>query len=266
MSSDAFKGPIARLGCGIHQNLPSFRTLTHSALHQSIARSLGYGDPRVTQSQVIAKLAGVGGRIGAHQDGGGSFTDPPTAVTFWYALEDATLANGCLQVAAGSHLTEPLTQRMVKGENGDPTFVDLPQPAWAASAAAVGAGVAEPKANQHQQSELQVTKTAATDTGHEHEYEYTPLEVKQGTLIIFHGNLLHKSGENTSAKDRLAYNFTVIDGDSSIPEDTYLKPEGEGSSGEFVSLCRPELDLDLDLGLGLYLGLGRGRRLLSSKL
>lgn len=60
--------PIARLGCRIHQNIPSFGSVTHSAHNRSIAKSLNYEDPRVTQSQLVAKLAGAGGRVILHQD------------------------------------------------------------------------------------------------------------------------------------------------------------------------------------------------------
>ena len=51
-----------------------------------------------------------------HQDGCISFTKPTSGMTFWYTLEDATVENGCLLVAPGSHLTEPLSQRLTKGK------------------------------------------------------------------------------------------------------------------------------------------------------
>lgn len=33
---------------------------------------------------------------------------------FWYALEDATLENGCLSFLPGSHKYAPVTQRLVR--------------------------------------------------------------------------------------------------------------------------------------------------------
>ncbi|KAL8965907.1 MAG: hypothetical protein Q9183_003622, partial [Haloplaca sp. 2 TL-2023] len=155
-----------------------FKAFTQSAFHRAIVRSLGYKDPRITQSQLIAKLAGIGGEVVPHQDGCVSFTDPPSAITFWYALEDTTIENGCLCVAPGSHLTEPLRQKLVKDKKGQPTFVDLRSPVWAKEA---------------------VDKSDAA-AGKDHEYK--PLEVKKGTLILFDGNLLHKSGINKSEKNR----------------------------------------------------------------
>ncbi|KAI4281010.1 MAG: hypothetical protein L6R38_004004 [Xanthoria sp. 2 TBL-2021] len=205
-SPNPFERRIARLGLGVHQKLPTFRALTHSAFNRSVAESLGYSDPRITQSQLIAKLAGIGGHLVPHQDGAVSFSDPPSAMTFWYALEDSTLENGCLCVAKGSHLTTPLRQRLIKLEDGFPKFVDLEKPLWAKGA--------------HEGDAV---------TG---DNEYEALEVKKGTLILFHGNLMHKSEANKSEKSRMAYTFSVIDGRAECPEDSYVKPE----AGDLESL------------------------------
>ncbi|KAI4173151.1 MAG: hypothetical protein LQ343_003078 [Gyalolechia ehrenbergii] len=198
-ASNPFERRIARLGCGVHKMRP-FLTLTHSAFHRSIVRSLGYDDARITQSQLIAKLAGIGGEIVPHQDGCVSFTDPPSALTFWYALEDTTLDNGCLCVAPGSHLTEPIRQRLIKQENGRPKFENLLTPLWAKDVE--GPHVALPQK----------------------EYEYRALEVKKGTLVLFHGNLMHKSGTNMSEKNRISYNFNIIEGSGDCSDNSYLKP------------------------------------------
>ncbi|KAI4235479.1 MAG: hypothetical protein LQ349_003147 [Xanthoria aureola] len=199
-ASSPFTRRIARLGCGVHK-MPPFDTLTHSAFNRAIVRSLGYKDPRITQAQLIAKLAGIGGEVVPHNDGCVSFTDPPSAITFWYALEDATVENGCLCVAEGSHLTEPLRQRLVKDKNGQPKFEDLETPLWAQEAGEV------------------------RDAGVRKDYEYKPLEVKKGTLVLFHGNLLHKSGANTSGRNRVAYNFNVVEGGDVGKDDDYLRPD-----------------------------------------
>ncbi|KAL9640692.1 MAG: hypothetical protein Q9204_000603 [Flavoplaca sp. TL-2023a] len=199
-ASSPFTRRIARLGCGVHKMHP-FDTLTHSAFNRAIVRSLGYKDPRITQAQLIAKLAGIGGEVVPHNDGCVSFTDPPSAITFWYALDDATVENGCLCVAEGSHLTEPLRQRLVKEKNGQPRFEDLETPVWAQEARDV------------------------RDAGLRKDYEYKPLEVKKGTLVLFHGNLLHKSAVNMSGRNRVAYNFNVVEGGDAGKDDDYLRPE-----------------------------------------
>ena len=223
--SSSFSRPIARLGCGVHQRLPGFRTLTHSPLHRSITASLNYHHPLITQSQLIAKPSHHGGRIIPHQDGCISYTNPPSGLTFWYALQDSTLNNGCLFVAAGSHLTEPLRQRVVKANHdnntGPPQLKDLPNPVWAREA-----GVAADRTT----TTPKLDKTR-TDTSKK-EYDYRPLEVKKGTLILFHGNVLHKSGANTSENGRMAFTFSVIEGDCECPDDSYIKPIG----GNFLPL------------------------------
>ncbi|MCJ1248639.1 hypothetical protein MMC30_005857 [Trapelia coarctata] len=210
--------PIARLGCGVHSRLPAFHTLTHSPLHRSITHSLSYIKPRITQSQIIVKPAHTGGRIIPHQDGCVSFTNPSSGLTFWYALEDATLENGCLQVAAGSHLTDPLRQRLVKDEKGRPFFEELEEPVWARE---VDGGTRAQGADAKGVGQGQNV----------HEYEYTPLEVKKGTLVLFHGNLMHASARNTSGKSRIAYMFSVVEGGLEAPADGYMRPV-EGRAGD----------------------------------
>ena len=187
---------IARLGSGVHSLLPHFKNLTHHPFHHSIATSLGCGiKPCITQSQLIVKSANKGGLIVPHQDACVSFTDPPSCLTFWYALEDSTRDNGCLEVAAGSHLTTAVKQRVVKGTNVEV----LEKPIWA-----IGSGERE---------------------GREDEYEYQPLEVERGTLVLFHGCLLHRSGRNRSGMGRMAYTFSVVDGNRDMPDDSLMKPE-----------------------------------------
>lgn len=203
-----FHRRISRLGCSMHKLSP-YHNLIHSPHVRSLLHSLNYADPRITQSQIIAKLAGIGGEIVPHQDGCVSFTNPPSCITFWYALDDANVGNGCLCVAEGSHLMEPLRQRLVKDKNGQPKFEDLETPVWAQGAKVELSEGGEKK-------------------GEERKHEYKALEVKKGTLILFHGNLLHKSGINLSGKNRIAYNFNVIEGEGDGEEDAYLKPEEGG--------------------------------------
>ena len=57
------------------------------------------------------------------------------------------------------------------------------------------------------------------------EYQYTPLEVKKGALILFHGNLMHQSGANRSRRDRAAYVFSIVEGQLECPSDNMIPKE-----------------------------------------
>ncbi|KAH6840781.1 hypothetical protein B0I37DRAFT_438169 [Chaetomium sp. MPI-CAGE-AT-0009] len=154
-------------------NTTTITTTPHPA---SIARSLHFTDPRVLQSMIICKQPEIGGAVPPHQDSTFLYTDPPSAVGFWYALEDATLANGCLSFLPGSHRWAGVERRL--GGEG----------------------------------------------------EYVPGEVKAGSLVLIHGNLLHKSERNTSQKGRTIYTFHIIEGGEGFTYDerNWLQPPEEG--------------------------------------
>ncbi|MCM0020090.1 MAG: phytanoyl-CoA dioxygenase family protein, partial [Tagaea sp.] len=50
-----------------------------------------------------------------------------------------------------------------------------------------------------------------------------PLEAAQGTLIVLHGLLPHRSGANASQHSRHAYSLHVIDGACGYPDDNWLR-------------------------------------------
>lgn len=61
------------------------------------------------------------------------------------------------------------------------------------------------------------------------EGDYVLGEVKAGTLILIHGNLLHKSEKNISQKGRIAYTFHVIEADDTeYDSKNWLQPPPGG--------------------------------------
>lgn len=102
---------INKIGHYLHALSPPFARLLRPepgspealADPAAVARSLGFADPRCLQSMVICKQPEIGGAVPPHQDSTFLYTEPPSAVGFWYALEDATLENGCLSFLPGSH-------------------------------------------------------------------------------------------------------------------------------------------------------------------
>ncbi|KAI4275357.1 MAG: hypothetical protein L6R35_006274 [Caloplaca aegaea] len=198
---------IQRLGCGIHRLSPRFRALTFSAANAKIAEHLGLKNPRVVMSQIVPKAAGKGAVIVPHQDAQSNFEPMLRGVTFWYALQDADRENGCLCVVPGSHRTVPLQKRCIIDSSGAVVFVDLEMPLLPSNLPDAGV-----ETKQDRTKEL----------------VYEKLEVRAGTLVLMHSNLMHTSAANGSDRGRVAYNFGVAEGECEWPKDNYLQPyEGE---------------------------------------
>jgi hypothetical protein len=195
---------INKIGHYLHQLNPSFRAISINETNAKVAASLGFKDPRVLQSMVICKQPEIGGRVPPHQDSVFLYTDPPSAVGFWYALEDCTVENGCLSFAAGSHRRAPIKERFVRSEHGSgTTFAENKGSSWPARL-----DQEQPKAEE----------------------EYELGEVKAGTLVLIHGNILHKSERNTSQKGRMIYTFHMIEGEHTYDQSNWLQPPAEGFS------------------------------------
>ena len=197
---------INKIGHYLHELSPQFRKATFTPLHREIARAIGFNDPRVLQSMIICKQPEIGGRVPPHQDSTFLYTDPPSAVGFWIALEDATMDNGCLSFAKGSHRKAPVQSRFIRKEGGGGTgFEDV-------------AGAKFPESLEAEERE--------DDEEEEEGYELG--EVKAGTLVLIHGNLLHKSERNLSGKSRFIYTFHVIEGEHEYDSKNWLQPPNKG--------------------------------------
>ena len=131
----------------------------------------------------IFKQPQIGGKVDCHQDSTFLYTEPESVLGFWVAIEDATLENGCLLVASGSH-KGPLRKLFTK------------------------------KNEKMEMITLDDTPFEETNTA---------LEAKKGTLVLLHGRLAHYSSENTSNKSRHAYSLHIIDGDSHYPKENWLQ-------------------------------------------
>ena len=196
---------INKIGHYLHELSPQFRKATFTPLHREIARAIGFRDPRVLQSMIICKQPEIGGRVPPHQDSTFLYTNPPSAVGFWIALEDATMDNGCLSFAKGSHRRAPVKSRFIRKEGrGGTGFEDV-------------AGAKFPENSEIEERE-----------DDEEEKGYEMGEVKAGTLVLIHGNLLHKSEKNLSEKSRFIYTFHVIEGEHEYDSKNWLQPPDKG--------------------------------------
>ena len=61
-----------------------------------------------------------------HQDSTFLYTDPPSVVGLWFALEDATVQNGCLFTLPGSHRPGVHRRMLADGEGGGVSFTRDP--------------------------------------------------------------------------------------------------------------------------------------------
>lgn len=165
---------INKIGHALHALDPAFQAFSHGPELAALATDLGLVQPQVWQSMVIFKQPHIGGEVAWHQDASFFVTDPVTVTTFWFALEDATLDNGCLWVQPGGHRS-PLRERYVC-QHGQLRMEPLDPTPWPTTAQA------------------------------------TAVPVQAGTLVCFHGLLPHYSAPNRSARSRLAYTLHVTDG------------------------------------------------------
>ena len=165
---------INKIGHALHDLDPVFERFSRDARLAAVARDLGLTEAQVWQSMYIFKQPGIGGEVRWHQDATFFETTPISVTTFWFALEDATIANGCLWVEPGGH-RGPLRERFVR--NGDEIRMEtLDTTPWPDDSVAVA------------------------------------LEAAAGSLVCFHGLLPHYSAPNRSAVSRHAYTLHATDG------------------------------------------------------
>lgn len=168
---------INKIGHALHDREPVFERFSRDARLAALVADLGLTEPRLMQSMLIFKQPRIGGEVVWHQDASFLITEPASVIGLWFALEDATLDNGCLWVAPGSHRGPMgvLRERYVRRGDG---FVT---------------------------ERLDATPWPAGDATR-------PLEVPAGTLVVFDGHLPHASAPNRSAASRMAYTLHVVDG------------------------------------------------------
>jgi len=176
---------INKIGHALHDLDPVFERFSHGPELAALAADLGLADPQVWQSQVIFKQPAIGGEVRWHQDATFFVSTPVSVTTFWFALEDAAVDNGCLWAEPGGH-RGPLRERFVR--DGQQLHLEvLDRTPWPDQRTAV------------------------------------PLPCEAGTLIVFHGLLPHYSAPNRSARSRLAYTLHATDGRTSYAPTNWLQ-------------------------------------------
>ena len=159
---------VNKLGHAMHDLDPHFDRFSRTPELAALAADLGFAQPRLLQSMYIFKQPGIGGEATCHCDHTFLWTEPQSVIGFWFAIEDATLENGCMWLAPGHHRTPARTRFRLTAPDADSTTTDVlsPEP-W------------------------------PTDL--------VPMPVERGTLIALHGTLPHWSAPNTLTFSLIAF-------------------------------------------------------------
>jgi phytanoyl-CoA hydroxylase len=175
---------INKIGHALHDLDPVFERFSRSEKIKEVANAIRMKNPLLLQSMYIFKQPNIGGEVTCHQDSTFLYTDPIDIVGLWFALEDATVENGCLWAIPGGHRSG-LKSRWVRSEEGMKFDVFNSEP-WP-------------------------------------EDQLVPLEVSKGSLILLNGLLPHRSFENRSPRSRHAYTLHLIGADANYPADNWLQ-------------------------------------------
>ncbi len=180
---------LNKMGHAMHDLDPVFAHFSHTPELAAVARALGLEEPGIIQSMYIFKPPGIGGEMSSHQDSTFIYTEPESCTGFWFALEDATLENGCMQFIPGAH-RGPL------------------------------------KARNYRLDDLHLRTDVLDDTPWPEEHRQ-PAEAKAGSLVVFHGRMPHMSEANRSGRSRHAYTLHAIDQSCVYPLANWLQRDAD---------------------------------------
>jgi len=179
---------INKIGHALHDLDPLFNRFSRSDKVRDLAKALGLENALLVQSMYIFKQPNIGGEVTCHQDSTFIYTEPIDIAGLWFALEDATIENGCLWAIPGGH-RRGLKSRWLRTHEGRMEFEVYDTTPWPES-------------------------------------ELVPLEVSKGSLIVLHGLLPHRSFENRSPRSRHAYTLHLIGAEAKYPSENWLqRPE-----------------------------------------
>ena len=176
---------INKIGHALHDLDFVFDRFSRSEKVKELAAAIGFGQSYLVQSMYIFKQPNIGGEVNCHQDSTFIYTEPTDIAGLWFALEDATIENGCLWAIPGGH-KRGLKSRWVRSPEGPMKFDVYDEEPWP-------------------------------------ENELVPLEVRKGSLILLNGLLPHRSFENRSPRSRHAYTLHLIHADAHYPKDNWLR-------------------------------------------
>ena len=176
---------LNKIGHALHDLDPVYNKFSRSPQMKHLAADLQMADALMIQSMHIFKHASIGGVVDVHQDSSFLYTEPGSCVGFWFALEDATIQNGCMWAKPGGHVTT-LRSWFRRQDSGG--------------------------------TEFKILDTSPIDMT-----EMIPLEVKKGACIVLDGLLPHYSLHNKSQRSRQAYAVHTISPLAHYPVQNWLR-------------------------------------------
>jgi len=205
---------VRKVAHGLHRSPGPFQDFSTSPKVAAVAAALGHRKPAVAQSlyRVVPPLAAG---VDRHQDSTMLYTEPPTCLGMWLALEDTTETNGCLRIREGSH-REPIRERLLRRPGAEGKGVRL---VW------------EKQSNASQASS--------------NDEDFTALEVSSGDLLVMHGSLEHVSFASTAPdKSRESFQIHIVDAEARWSPENWLQyPPGLS----FTPLAPPALSTSMEL-------------------
>jgi phytanoyl-CoA hydroxylase len=192
---------INKIGHAQHDLDDEFERFAYQPALAEIAADIGLVDPLALQSMYIFKQPRIGGEVSCHQDATFLYTDPMTVTGFWFAIEDATLDNGCLWAAPGGH-RGPLRQLFKRNDDDDRD---------------------DDNDRRNVGTHFEPLDATPLPDPPPHGDQLVPLEVPAGTMVVLHGLLPHWSDVNRSATSRHAYSLHCISGSAAYPNWNWLQ-------------------------------------------
>jgi phytanoyl-CoA hydroxylase len=120
---------INKIGHALHDLDPVFDQFSRTPEIETLVSELGINEPLLVQSMYIFKQPKIGGEVTCHQDATFLYAEPLRLLGLWFALEDATIENGCLWAIPGGHKLG-LKSRFVRAEGGGTRFEVFDNAPW----------------------------------------------------------------------------------------------------------------------------------------
>ena len=176
---------INKIGHALHDLDPVFNAFSRTHKIAALCQALEVHDPLLIQSMYICKQSFIGGEVSCHQDSTYLYVKEQPVTGLWFALENASLQNGCLWAIKGGHRA-PLKSRMRRLADNEVKMDIYDNSPWNLD-------------------------------------DMVPLEVPQGSLIVLHGLLPHMSKENISPRSRHAYTLHLMSKHHEYAQDNWLQ-------------------------------------------